>query len=83
MELEKIKEKIEYYEQKREEIMAALNSVKGQKEMLESQKEELTAELLKVECKNSKELEAKINQLKSELDQIKIEIPDDILCNLQ
>ena len=76
-----IKEKLEYYEEQKENVLAAFNSLKGQKSVLESQKQELLAELEKVGCKNSKELDAKILALETEINEFKIEIPDE-LCNL-
>ena len=82
-EIEELKQKIDYFETKREEILAAINSLKGQRELLNGQKTELITELNNIDCKNSKDLEEKINQLKFEIDSFRIDIPDDILCNLQ
>lgn len=82
-EINQLRDKVEYFETKREEILAALNSLKGQKEVLDSQKSELLEELKKFGCKNSKELEDKIASLKTEIDNFKIDIPDEILCNLR
>jgi len=82
-EINELKEKIDYFEGKREEILAAINSLKGQKEVLDAHKSELVQELSKVGCKNSKELDEKIKTLKKEIDTFKIEIPDEILCGLR
>lgn len=82
-EINQLRDKVEYFENKREEILAALNSLKGQKEVLDSQKSDLLEELKKFDCKNSKELEDKIASLKTEIDNFKIDIPDEILCNLR
>lgn len=82
-EIKDLKNKIEYFETKKEQILAVINSLKGQKELLDSQKAELLEELKTVGCKNSKELEDKIIALRKEIDEFKIDIPDEILCNLK
>lgn len=81
--LNELRTKIEYYEDKREEILAAINSLKGQKELLDVQKTELLEELKKFDCKNSKELEDKINSLQKEIDEFRVELPQEILNGLK